>query len=327
MNKPERFGAIDFLRGVAIFVMIALHTLAYFLSNKLLYDLWNYGNFVVPIFIFVSAFLFFRKEIATRTELSFSYIKKRLSRLIIPYYIFLVVYFFLMFMFERHKLTGTFILKNITFLGGVDINWLVILFLYMSVLLPVLSFAQSKSRWTMSVVTVVSLLTSIFLLFFKLPLSYKLTMWVPWLLVVAVAYYHAEYEENKNTLPIFFLLSTVVFLASWLILDSIPKNTGFFQNKYPPNLYLLSYGTMWIGALFLFYPLISAQKQVMYFFNYFGKYSYTLFFIHYIVIYILAKGTPYKTFGWLPFFIFVTLLSVLGQVGLNRLSLRSKKSH
>jgi len=327
MNKTERFGAVDFLRGFAIFVMIGLHTLSYFLSNKTLYGLWNYGNFVVPIFIFVSAFLFFRKELIAKTELSFSYIKKRLMRLIIPYYSFLLVYFSLMFIFEPQKLTSSFILKNFTFLGGVDINWLVILFLYMAVLLPVLAYAQSKTRFTMVGVTAVALLTSLFLLFFKLPLSYKLTMWIPWLLVVAVAYYHVQYEKNKNTLPILFLLSTVVFLLSWITLDSIPRNTGFFQNKYPPNLYLLSYGTMWIGVLFLVYPLISLQKKIVYFFNYFGTYSYTLFFIHYLVIYVLTKGAPYKAFGWLPFFLFVTVLSVIIQVGLNKLSSVSKKSH
>lgn len=327
MNKPERFGAIDFLRGVAIFVMIALHTLSYFLSNKALYDLWNYGNFVVPIFIFVSAFLFFRKELTAKTELSFSYIKKRLMRLIIPYYSFLLVYFSLIFAFERHKLTGSFIVKNFTFLGGVDINWLVILFLYMAVLLPVLAFAQSKSRWAMNIVTALSLITSVVLVFIRLPISYKLTMWIPWLLIVGVAYYHVQYGKNKNTLPVFFLASTMVFLISWLTLESIRKSTIFFDNKYPPNIYLLSYGTMWIGALLLVYPLISLQKQIVYFFNYFGTYSYTLFFIHYLVIYVLTKSAPYRIFGWLPFFLFVTVLSVIVQVGLNQLSSISKKSH
>src|SRR5690348_699826 len=89
MQPQKRLVEIDLLRGLAMLVMIFLHTSVYFFSNgSYVAWLWNWGHFAVPVFIFCSVFLFFYKS----QKFSFSYLKKRLWRLLFPYYIFVFLF-------------------------------------------------------------------------------------------------------------------------------------------------------------------------------------------------------------------------------------------
>lgn len=318
MDKPERIGAIDFLRGIAIVVMIALHTQSYFLSDRFIFTLWSYGNFVVQIFIFTSAYMFFKKEESAKTVMSFGYFKKRFLRLMVPYYIFLAVYFPIIFFLDRTALTQTFVVKNVLLTGGLDLNWLVILFLYFMILLPILAAFRSH-RFLFHGAFFLSLLSSCILFFYKPPVNYKLTMWLPWITVAGVAFYYLALEKVKKSAVFMALLSLSVFLITFGFLHVSQRSLVLFDNKYPPNIYYLSYGVVWIGLLLILYPLLEKRRLLMQGIGYFSRYSYTLFFIHFIVMYVLSKTVAYKTFGWFPFFLTVTALSVILQSILNRL--------
>ncbi len=317
MSRPERFGAIDFLRGIAILVMIVLHTQSYFLSNKVIHTFWSYGNFVVQIFIFVSAYIFFKKTAVSKPIFTLSYFKDRLLRLMVPYYIFLGVYFGLIYVFEHDKITLPFIRDNILLTGGLDLNWLVVLFVYLTFLLPFVAYVESKSRPLVHGIFLISIASSVVLFFYKPPFHYKLTMWLPWLTIVGTAYYFNLFEKFKKIIPAVSIGALLIFAGTLFYLSNAHRSLVLFDNKYPPNIYFLSYGIMWIGIMMLAYRLFEKIPLVTKGINFFSVYSYTLFFIHYIAMYVIIKTVPYKEFGWFPFFIGVIAISVAGQYGLN----------
>ena len=76
------------LRVVAMLLIILAHYLRQYNLTAFLGQVFNIG---VYIFICISAFLYSAKDIDNITE----YIKKRVSRIIIPYWIFLSIYFFI----------------------------------------------------------------------------------------------------------------------------------------------------------------------------------------------------------------------------------------
>lgn len=87
-----RNSTIDSLRGLAIVAMIMLHTNAYFLSRGGWVSFsWNWLHFAVALFVFCSVYLFWKKAPAQPYPVM-EYIKKRVLRLLIPYYMFLLVF-------------------------------------------------------------------------------------------------------------------------------------------------------------------------------------------------------------------------------------------
>ena len=177
-NKPRNF-IIDDLRGLGIFVMIMIHTNAYFLQNKIAYTTLELSQFAVILFIFCSSYLSFQKELIFTPQSFFVYVKKRFLRLIPPYYFFLAAHFILIYIAQRKKLTQQYILNNVFITGGVEFNWLVFLFLEFTFLTPFL-YVLRKKRLKLFMFFFISSIFSaiIFLQYTPLPYS-RYFMWLP----------------------------------------------------------------------------------------------------------------------------------------------------
>ncbi|MDA1317179.1 MAG: acyltransferase family protein, partial [bacterium] len=81
--KGQRNTTIDFLRGLAVLLMMLIHVTAYFLSDPIVRNIWDYTHIVVPLFIFCSGFIFFQRG---NYSLDVSSVIKRIKQLILPYY-------------------------------------------------------------------------------------------------------------------------------------------------------------------------------------------------------------------------------------------------
>src|SRR3989344_6980157 len=91
----KRFEDIDFLRGIAIFVIIVTHVYGLHLGNARDFAIWNWLHFVVPGFLFASGFV-----LNSSSHTNFSspalvagWIKKRFIRLLAPYYLYFAIHF------------------------------------------------------------------------------------------------------------------------------------------------------------------------------------------------------------------------------------------
>ncbi|MBI3619910.1 acyltransferase [Candidatus Roizmanbacteria bacterium] len=309
MRQPE----LDFLRGIAILVMIFIHSLAYYLSRPAVFTLWNYSHFVVPVFIFVSSTLFFQKDRPASWPQTLSYIKKRLFRLLLPYYIFLAFLFGLYFIFEKTHLTGDFIFRSLLVIGGVDINWMVLLFLLTAIIMPLLSYLACKRRLFFNAVGAVSVVSTVFLLFYRVAFDYRVAMLLPWLTVVFFGYYFPLWQRQKK---IKFVLPILIgiHLGTYILLKYLHLSLVLFDNKYPPNIYYLSYGlSVTIVLNYFINSKAFLSLPVKRLLNFISKNSYSVFFIHFLVIYIISKVFRYTSWHWLIFFGAVLVVTLLLQ--------------
>lgn len=309
----ERHLEIDLLRGVAIIAMILIHTTYYFLSDKTALTLWNYSQFAVPVFIFCSAFVFFHRSY-TFTFYSFVlFVKKRLVRLLIPYYIFIAVFIPLVYYFEPKKINGQYILENIVSIGGIDINWLVLLFIQFAIVMPIIFILYRKSLLLFFLYSIVAFISSVYFLFQNPPFDYKLIMWLPWSVIFLYTLFVVKNEGKKWFYPTTLSISFLLFLITRYISLLLNHSLYFQQNKYPPNIYFLFFG-IFSTTILLFLAKKIKNKMIISFVSFFSFYSYQLYFIHYIILYVITL-TFLKTyhFEWWSLFLIVLITTIVVQ--------------
>ena len=98
------------------------------------------------------------------------------------------------------------------------------------------------------------------------------------------------------------------------------KGKGWFvNNKYPPNLYHLSYGVTMTFLLYLIFQNITFPGVVKKIIQFFSFNSYSIFFIHFLLIKILRDQFDIGKFGWLGFLFIILALTVVVQLFANKL--------
>ena len=307
MTQRNHF--IDDLRGIAILVMILTHVTAYFPSDKIANAIWNWSHFSVPIFIFCSAYLFFQKQLH-KPLTGFSYLKKRVLRLILPYYIFLLFFIPALLLVKPQIITPKYIFQSLLITGGVDINWLVLLFVFFALLLPLFVWLFQKYKTFFKLGFVISLASTVLLLWYTPHISYKLFMWLPWALLLYFTFIYQKFEKKQTKLLLLFLTTTAFFLGAYYLRILNDQSVVLIHNKYPPNILYLSYGMSLFLLLSFFlkrFPPASAIAKPL---HYFSLHSYQLYFIHYIFLIIIAAFLPVLKLHWLTFFIVLVAATV-----------------
>lgn len=320
--KPSRNYEIDVLRGIGILAIILIHVNAYFLREPTAKLLWNYSQFAVQIFVFCAGYIFFskRKQLSLRTFPS--YFLKRVKRLVSPYYLFLFFYFPVIWLFNPKNINTASVLRQLTLTtAGNELNWFVVLFLQFAVLIPILAYWGEKRKVLFHLYSLFAFGFSLFLTVSPVPLNYKLTMWLSWSTILIFSWYTARLEDKKWFYPITI---TVTFLALYFLrlnLQLWGRSLSFYDNKYPPNLYLLSY-----GILITLLLLLLAQKGA---FNgsvvkktltFLGVNSYSIFFIHFILIFSFDYFLNFDLYSWWQIFFMIFGLTVVTQLLMNRIS-------
>ena len=117
---------IDFLRAVALITIVLIHSLVPYLNDPLNHQLWNVSQFAVQIFVFCSGYLFFSREFDKEEKVDMRYITKRLKRLLVPYYVYALVFIPILFFTHHSTATLDYIVSSLLLTGGIDIGWLVL---------------------------------------------------------------------------------------------------------------------------------------------------------------------------------------------------------
>jgi peptidoglycan/LPS O-acetylase OafA/YrhL len=304
MNRDKN---IDNLRGLAILAIIIIHATSYFLKDKIAFFIWDSLQWAVPVFLFCSFYLYYSKVKEFDKKTVIPYLKKRFNRLIIPYYIFLLAYFPLIYFFEAHKFNLSYIVSNIFLYGGLNLNWVPLLFVYFSFLMPLLLILKKKKA-CFNVWGFLAIVSSIVFIFYS-PFNYRATMWLPWSLLAFFTIFFIKIERNWKVLFSYGLAFLATFILVKFIEIKIGHNLTHYGNKYPPTLFHLSYGI--VSTIILFWL---SKKNIFTFLNFdkllyfLSVNSYKLFFIHLLVIFILI-WTKFHFANWFTFFLVIFGLS------------------
>ncbi len=322
----KRFEHIDFLRALSIIGVIAIHTYSYHLNNTTYYLIWNYLNFVVVSFIFCSGYVltYLYKDRFTTEFKVLGWYKKRILKLIIPFYIYLVVHYSLWLIFPQFfvglelERSFNFILRSIFLVGGVELNWLVLLFVQLTLIFP---FLMRSLRYKIFYYLYECLAIAVALIFtfMKFPHDYYRTiMWLPWsvILLLSMRIYLAEHKDTGDyrTIKRYLfgaILSGLFFIL--LVIFHIKTNRSFqlVSYKYPPGFFYITYGQT-ITFLILIIGIYSIHKinTIKKISLYVSKHSYQLYFIHFIILDLILKISKQSMFFSQPFIQFVLILSI-----------------
>lgn len=303
MNFSQRFPEIDLIRGIAMVAIIVIHVAAYFLTNRFVFFVWNSLQFAVVTFIFCSAYLFFKKSDSQKLS-SLKYFIKRAQRLLIPYFAYLVVLFILMKL-NGEVLSINSVVRYITLTTrSNDLSWLVVLMLTLTPVMLILRIIKNK-KFAYLFFVLASFFSALVFLFYTPDVNFKLIMWLPWSLILITTDYFVSNENKSFFFPKFLTASLAVFIATLIIKILAVTSLIQYDNKYPPNLFHLSYGLFITAILYWYAKKIIRFATIHKIFTFFSKYSYSIFFIHILVIYSLINFTGIRTYG---VFIFLTTI-------------------
>lgn len=322
MKNKNRYREIDLLRGIAILAMILIHTTYYFLGDKTALFIWKWSQFAVPVFIFCSAYIFFQNP----KKSNFEYLKKRIYRLLKPYYLFLLFFIPVIYFVNHQVLTPNYIIQSLIIAGGVDISWLVLLFVFLTFIFPLISLSFEKYKFLFWTYSLISFISSIFLIFYKLPFSYKFIFWLPWSVIPIFTLFFVLHEHKKNFLNYLIIGSGLVFTSSYYLEKFVNHNLGMYENKYPPTIYFLAYGIFMICISYILSNLLKKNKTITRILSFFSMYSYSIFFVHYLLLIILANYRDYFKFNWITFFLSILFITIIIQSGFNSLKSTRAKS-
>jgi surface polysaccharide O-acyltransferase-like enzyme len=314
----QRDKTIDTLRGLAMFSMMVIHACSYYFDNMITYFIWDNLQWAVPVFLFCSFYLFYTKtKEFPPLKLWPSYLKKRFTRLLIPYYVFLVALIALAVGFGMKSMTtSSYILANIFLYKGIDFNWLVLLFVYLIFLMPLILLLK-KNKLLYYGYFALSLASSIYFIFY--PANYRAIMWLPWSVFAYFTVFFIDNVKNKRLMISVAILSAIVFFVTQVSERNMGHNLSQYANKYPPTIYHISFGIFWIIVLWglakkNFFSVLRFDRLL----HFLSVNSYSLYFIHVLVMYTI-DWLRVKPPTWPLFFLEIIVGSSLIQLALNLL--------
>lgn len=339
----KRSENIDFLRSIAIIGVIATHVLSYNLTNPLNFFIWNYLHFVVVLFVFCSGYvltLHYKNNLTTASDI-LKWYKKRFVRLLVPFYIYLLIHYLLWILFP-HYFSGLGLTKNlhlllqsIFFIGGIDLNWLPLLFLQLTLLFPLFIKIFTKKTTVILYVLAAIGVTAYFTISPFPHTYYRLVMFIPWSLILLYSMYISKKEQMdtdlSNNINRYFkalFVGAVVFISLFVYYSSGHISFVLTNHKYPPDFYYLSYAFTMSLIMIIASKLHIVEhiriKRISY---YISNNSYQLFFIHYIFLDFTEQMSKQLSISSpvLLQFIFVLTGSLLMIVILNKSAALLKK--
>lgn len=244
MEKIVRDNSIDIMR----FIGLAAIILAHVGPPEILYQL---RNFDVPLMVLVSGMAF---GISYKPGIRYShYLWKRLFRLVVPVWVFLTGYFFVLLIFNpsHPDLDANTTVNSYLLNGGIGYVWIIRVFLLVALVSPFIYMwhkRQSSNFTYFGSLAVVFMIYEV-VRYFTLPyiqhdvgnkISLVTHFIVPYGIIFAIGLRMTQLNEKQLTHFVILSLATFVSLALGLyVMEGVFVPTQ--DLKYPPALYYVSY--------------------------------------------------------------------------------------
>lgn len=298
MKQNIRLQYVDSIRVIGMFSIILIHVTSIFLpSNSNAYILNQLSRFGVPIFFILSGIaLYYNYPIISSNNL-FKYYKKRFISIVIPYLLWILIYFIYEY---RHNISDFFTVETIVkiirsvFIGKRQLYFLIIMIQFY-IIYPLLCKIISLNKYD-NLIIIISFIITLYLNLASYlmrwninitpfsDLRYLYLMMPSWLFYFIMGVYFIKNQEKiislinksetKNSILCIWIISFLILLA-----DSKLSNT--YGSSIKPTVFI---------------------------------YSILSFFILYYLSDILTKYVPLKLQTWLSsqsFFIFLSHILVM----------------
>lgn len=293
--------AIDLLRIISIFSVLLIHT-----TTKILdyfkYDLVNQtfvlflnqaSRFAVPLFFLISAFVL---ELNFPQNFKyFSYLKKRFSRLFLPYFLWSVLYYFIVYPLQSKNFFTALVLGDSSY-QLYFIPSLFIFYLIFPIIHQNINFFIKKSTLIIFVLLQITLL-SIDYYYHALPFPYPVSVFllnfdVFVLGVIACRFQNSILNFVKKYQLLFITISLLLAIfITWegrsLYLQT--QNYLSFYSQWRPSVFI--YSLILSSILFFLLKKIKLNVSLI---KKIASYSFFVYFIHVIFIEIFWSLLPHS---------------------------------
>lgn len=297
MNSSSKYSpAIDFLRIISIVSVIIIHVTTkslelaqYNLSGHLITLYFNQAlRFAVPIFFLVSAFVL---ELNYSSNFSYiDYLKKRFSRLFLPYFLWSLIYYYFIY---PHN-TESFITCLLTGDASYQLYFIPALFIFY-LIFPLIHhyikiFSSKNILITLSLFQIILLsLDYYFHLFnFYYPIRVFFLNFEVFIIGVLFSRYKDDVQKFiekylKLLIILTSVLSILIFLEA-LFLYTKTQNYLFFYSQWRPSIFIYS-----LVSATLFYYLFNRLKFNSLIIAKIASRSFFVYFVHVIYLEIITK--------------------------------------
>ena len=270
--------SIDILRAIALLGLIAAHVT----TSDFVFQL---RSFDVPMMVFLSGVVYSNSKTASSRYTTYVY--KRFVRIIIPTWIFIVLYFGLIKHDEFATLISRFSLLTDWFV------WIMRVFFIIAIVAPIISkFLDSISTIKCYYALLVLLLFNEILC--RLPIAYGRSADINVIIIMNVAYmliFCLGYIINRTNIKVIHLFIMLFSLLYIIVAGWYWYRTGEYvltqTQKYPPRLYYLAYAFAWIYGLWVLKGTITKLARKLHldrFLSFVGSHTMWIYFWHIVVL-------------------------------------------
>lgn len=245
----KRYKGIDILKFIGLLCIILAHVYPPDIILQL-------RGFDVVLMIIISSYLFFENN-EENIDLK-KYWCKRLKRLLLPTYFFLIIFFISVYIVKPNYFPLSVIIDSFLLHNGIGYVWIIRIYLIIAFLLPILNAILKKySLRKILFVTAILYIIYEMLYYFgafdsNIVITDILAYIIPCLSIIVVCYWLRENHNYNKNIILFSIINLIICFILALI---IYKLTGEFKNtnyaKYPFRLYYLSYAFGISGFLIL----------------------------------------------------------------------------
>ncbi|MBQ6478074.1 MAG: acyltransferase [Erysipelotrichaceae bacterium] len=237
--KKERKYYVDFLKTIGLLLIILAHVEPPWLLKFI-------RCFDVPFMVILSGILAGHSQ--TEINQFFSYFLKRFKRLVLPTWIWLILYF-LIFAYKKMVYSLEYYINSFLLTRyGVGCVWVILIYLYCACMVPFLKELYKKNVKTAWIIVLLIYVLFEFAYHFKIGTKIRFidtTFYyiVPYGLMTVLGLRYEYMNRKQKRLVIFLSTSVFIGAAVYYCLQ-----TGSIQlptiDKYPARLYFLSYSVM-----------------------------------------------------------------------------------
>jgi peptidoglycan/LPS O-acetylase OafA/YrhL len=294
-NDNNRDVRIDILRAIAIICIIIAHSEP---ESGLVYQL---RNFDVVLMVFLLGISFSISTGNKKIEY-YQYVLKRFNRLIIPTWIFLIIFLLVFFVISllRHEIyyfDHRMIISSFLLLGGIGYVWIMRVFFIIALICPFVLKLSNKveSNIVFLVGFLISWLIYLLLLFFDKHLFGNLEYIYRNFILYGVGYgliaaFGIRFKRFSNQQIIGVTICVLLVLIGFCLFYHFAPTQKF---KYPPSIYYLSYGLL---VSLILYQILSVRfiRSLLdnRFILFLSQASAWIYFWHIIFIYIVKIIGP-----------------------------------
>lgn len=312
----ERVTYFDFLRGIAILMVLGIHSYLVVpfdsLSNALRINLREMINFAVPLFLAISGYFIGQKSIKSK-EQYFSFLKKQVPRVYIPMLIWSIPIVVIWIINGKSFLTAI----ALGMIGVAFAPYYFIILIIQFYLLHPLIVKAVESKWGGKILIIINVFS--FVLFnyigirYNLPFVFLVGPFVYWVTFYYLGVYfssHNRFYSLKWPL-ILIVLGAISQLASCYYMMS--PSLSFKENVFAGWLYSVSAWTYELGAVLLLFSnkaenVYNKHANVLRFIRSVGIYAFGIYLIHVHVRMLVEEYTAINI--WIEKWIVISLATI-----------------